>query len=318
MFVREVADGVEVWTPAKLNLFFEVLAKRTDGFHEIETLMAPVDLYDTLTVENDPAGRLTLSCGWVRQDSDRASDTSGTLPADADNLAVQAVDLLRRRYGPDRGARLRLSKRIPAVAGLGGASSDAAAALVAGNRVWRLGLSAATLAELAAELGSDVPFFLYGGPAVCRGRGERIERVSRLAVLNAVIVRPPVGLATAEVYGRCRPADSPRSVTAIVESLRRGDLAAAGASMFNRLEAAAASLSPWVERLRKEFGAADCVASQLTGSGSCYFGLCGSARHARRVAARLRSAGLGMVFVVRTLSESWGSGGDSDRDLDAR
>ncbi|MEX2187318.1 MAG: 4-(cytidine 5'-diphospho)-2-C-methyl-D-erythritol kinase [Pirellulales bacterium] len=310
MFVREVAGGVEVWTPAKLNLFFEVLAKRTDGFHEIETLMVPVDIYDTLTVENDPAGRLELSCGWVRQDNDRASDSPGALPADADNLAIKAVDLLRRRCGEGRGARLRLAKRIPAAAGLGGASSDAAAALVAANRVWRLGLSVAKLAELAAELGSDVPFFLYGGPAICRGRGERIEPLAGLGVFDAAIVRPPVGLATADVYGRCRPADTPRRVTEIVDALRRGDLAATGAEMVNRLEPAAASLSPWVERLHREFAAADCVAAQLTGSGSCYFGLCRSARHARSVAARLRSADVGTVFVVRSL------GADGCRALD--
>jgi 4-diphosphocytidyl-2-C-methyl-D-erythritol kinase len=156
MFVREVADGVEVWTPAKLNLFFEVLAKRTDGFHEIETLMVGVDLYDTLTVENDPTGRLTLSCGWVTQGIGRASEAWGQLPhAEADNLAYRAVDLLRRRHAADRGAILRLAKRIPAAAGLGGASSDAAAALVAANRVWRLGLRVDALAELAASWGAS-------------------------------------------------------------------------------------------------------------------------------------------------------------------
>jgi 4-diphosphocytidyl-2-C-methyl-D-erythritol kinase len=301
MFFREAASGVEIWTPAKLNLFFEVLAKRNDGFHEIETLMVPVDLYDTLTVENDPTGRLSLSCGWVTQFSNRESDPSGSLPAEEDNLAVKAVDLLRRHHAAGCGARLRLAKRIPAAAGLGGASSDAAAALVGVNRVWRLGLPVNRLAELAAELGSDVPFFLYGGPAVCRGRGERIEPLAGLGIVHFVVVRPPVGLATKDVYGRCRVAESPRSVADAIEPLVRGDLAAAGAKLVNRLEAPAASLSPWIGRLRSEFAASGAVAWQMTGSGSSYFGLCRSARHARCVAARLRAAAVGAVFVVRSV-----------------
>jgi 4-diphosphocytidyl-2-C-methyl-D-erythritol kinase len=302
MFVREVADGVEVWTPAKLNLFFEVLAKRTDGFHEIETLMVGVDLYDTLTVENDPAGRLTLSCGWVTQGIGRASEAWGQLPhAEADNLAYRAVDLLRRRHAADRGAILRLAKRIPAAAGLGGASSDAAAALVAANRVWRLGLRVDALAELAAELGSDVPFFLHDGPAVCRGRGERIEPIASLGVVNAVVVRPPVGLSTAEVYSLCRPAASPQPVESVVQPLARGELSAATARTVNRLEEAAAKLTPWIGRLRTAFAAAGCAARQMTGSGSSYFGWCENARHALCVAARLRAAAVGAVFVVRSL-----------------
>lgn len=301
MHVREAANGVELWTPAKLNLFFEVLAKRNDGFHEIETLMVPVDLYDTLIVENDPAERLSLSCGWVGQFGVRESDSSGELPPEEDNLALKAVDLLRRRHAAGRGARLRLVKRIPAAAGLGGASSDAAAALVGANRVWQLGLSVDRLAELAAELGSDVPFFLFDRSAICRGRGERIEPVSGLGVLHFVVVRPPVGLATKDVYGRCRPAASPRRVREAIEALVRGDWSAAARWMVNRLEVPAASLSPWIERLHAEFAAADCVAAQMTGSGSSVFGLCRSARHARRVAARLRAAAVGAVFAVRSL-----------------
>jgi 4-diphosphocytidyl-2-C-methyl-D-erythritol kinase len=301
MLVREAACGVELVTPAKLNLFFEVLAKRTDNFHEIETLMVGVDLYDTLIVEDDAAGRLSLSCGWVTQFAPRDGDAFGGLPAPEQNLALKAVELLRSRHAVGRGAKLTLLKRIPAVAGLGGASSDAAAALVGANRVWKLGLPVERLAELAGELGSDVPFFLYDRPAVCRGRGERIEPLDGLGVLHFVVVRPPVGLATKDVYVRCRAAESPRSVAEVIEPLARGDLFAAGKRMVNRLEEPAASLSPWIERLRYEFAASGCVASQMTGSGSSYFGLCHSACHARSVAARLRSAAVGAVFAVRSL-----------------
>ena len=132
------------------------------------------------------------------------------VPRDGKNLVLRAVELVRRRTGTKQGARLRLIKRIPTAAGLGGGSSDAAAALVAANLGWKLGLSLPELAALAAELGSDVPFFLNRGPAVCRGRGERIEPADGLGLMNFVVVRPPEGLATAAVYGVCRPAASPR------------------------------------------------------------------------------------------------------------
>jgi 4-diphosphocytidyl-2-C-methyl-D-erythritol kinase len=301
MRMREAAAGVELWTPAKLNLFFEVLAKRTDNFHEIETLMVGVDLYDTLIVEDDPSGELSLSCGWAAQFALHASESSGDLPAPEQNLAMKAVELLRRRHAMGRGIKLRLLKRIPAAAGLGGASSDAAAAFVGANRVWKLGLPVDRLAELAGELGSDIPFFLYNRPAVCRGRGERIEPLSGAGILHFVVVRPPSGLATKDVYARCRPAESPRSVAEVVEPLVRGDIFAAGKRMVNRLEEPAASLSPWIERLRSEFAATGCVAAQMTGSGSSYFGLCHSALHARSVAARLRAAAVGAVFAVRSI-----------------
>ena len=123
------------------------------------------------------------------------------MPEGPDNLVVRAVELVRRRAGVRRGAKLLLVKRIPAAAGLGGGSSDAAAALVAANEGWRLGRSRDELADWAAELGSDVPFFLAGGPAICRGRGERVEPVAGLGALDFVVVRPPEGLSTAAVYG---------------------------------------------------------------------------------------------------------------------
>src|SRR5271166_3733614 len=173
MQIHRDAVGIVVQTPAKLNLFFEVLGKRSDGYHEIETLMCPISWYDTLCFRESSSEDLELEC-------QRGSAASGRIgfeevPRDGRNLVLRAVDLVRRRTGTKQGARLRLIKRIPTAAGLGGGSSDAAAALVAASLGWKLGLSLPELASLAAELGSDVPFFLNRGPAVCRGRGERIE-----------------------------------------------------------------------------------------------------------------------------------------------
>ena len=139
-----------------------MLGKRDDGFHEIETLMVPISLCDSLSFCPDPSGRISLECQWA---DPSATAALGALPAEADNLATKAARLLRERAGIEAGAALRLVKRIPAAAGLGGGSSDAAAALVAGNIAWGLNWPLERLMPLAAELGSDVPFFL--------GRGAR-------------------------------------------------------------------------------------------------------------------------------------------------
>lgn len=309
MHVRSTAAGLEVLAPAKLNLFLEVLGKRDDGFHEIETLMYPIGLYDTLVVQDDPSGQISLTCQQAdaktgvgqlaSSESGAAAAVGELLPAGADNLVVRAVELVRRRLGLNRGARLWLVKRIPMAAGLAGGSSDAAAALVAANRVWRLGLSEVELAALAGELGSDIPFFLHRGPAVCRGRGEIIEPVDRLGSLSFVVARPPVGLSTPAVYRACHPAEHPRRVASIIDALRQGRLAMAARNLHNQLQAAAESLSPWIARLAGEFARLDCLGHRMSGSGTSYFGWCGSARHARRVAAYLRGRGVGQVYAVQ-------------------
>ncbi|HWB11495.1 MAG TPA: 4-(cytidine 5'-diphospho)-2-C-methyl-D-erythritol kinase [Pirellulales bacterium] len=300
MHVRSTGAGVEVLAPAKLNLFLEVLGKRRDGFHEIETLMYPIGLYDTLLFSDDPGGQISLTCQQTAEPGVQAA-TSGAeaLPAGADNLVVRAVELVRRRLGVTNGARLRLIKRIPLAAGLAGGSSDAAAALFAANRVWRLGLARGELAALAAELGSDIPFFLHGGPAVCRGRGEIIEPTSGLGQLHFVVVRPPAGLSTADVYRACRPSAEARRVGGLIETLRRGSLAGAAGCLHNALQAAAEALSPWIARLSRVFSQLDFLGHRMSGSGTSYFGLCRHARHARRLAALLRARGVGRVYAVQ-------------------
>lgn len=297
MNVHRLAASALVRAPAKLNLFFEILARRGDGFHEVETLMAPISLYDTLVASSGPPGTIRLTCRWSHPGDGAAL---GELPAEEKNLAWRAARLLASRAGVDAGLQLDLVKRIPTAAGLGGGSSDAAAALLAANAVWNLGWSRTQLAELAAELGSDVPFFLSAGPAICRGRGELVEPVPGLGALHAVVVRPPEGLATASVYAQCRVPEEPRSAGPLVAALVHGDARELGLLIYNALEEAADGLSPWVARLRREFAHEDCLAAQQSGSGSAYFGICRHARHARRVARRLQARGLGRVYAVST------------------
>jgi len=307
MYVGQSGPDVEVWAPAKLNLLLEVLSKRHDGLHEIVTVMTAVSVFDTLYFAAISEGHVALVCNWasalwgqnVSESSGGHGNALGDLPEGADNIVTRAVQLLRDRAGIKSGARVRLVKRIPSAAGLGGASSDAAAALVAANVGWKLGWSRDRLLPLAAELGSDVPFFLGPGAAVCRGRGERIEPVLGLGKWHFVVVRPPEGLSTPEVYRRCQPGDRGADVQPLLKALRRGDRAAVGRLLVNRLEEAAEPLSPWIGRLRHEFRRTDCPGHQMSGSGSSYFGVCRHARHARRVAARLRGRNVGRVFLAK-------------------
>lgn len=182
--------------PAKINLHLEVLGLRPDGFHELAMLMQTIDLADRLHLSNRQDGQLRLRC-------DRSD-----LPTDGNNLIVRAAELLRGHSGRiDLGADLMLEKRIPIGAGLAGGSSDGAAALVGLNQLWKLGLGAADLHGLAAELGSDVPFCLEGGSQLCFGRGEVLEPLHlgeppTLAVL--LIKNPGISVSTPWAYGRCK------------------------------------------------------------------------------------------------------------------
>jgi 4-diphosphocytidyl-2-C-methyl-D-erythritol kinase len=306
MHVRRLGTHVEVHTPAKVNLLLEVLGKRADGYHEVETLLVAVTLYDTVIFVPLEEEEIRLECRWVQglaaRDAARASTApspqellGGHVPSGPENLVWKAAALARQRAGWRGGAAVCLVKRIPAAAGLGGASSDAAATLVAANEAWQLAWTREQLAELAVELGSDVPFFLSRGAAVCRGRGERIEPLPAPR-LHLVIVRPPIGLGTAEVYKGCSASPAPRGAGPLRAALARGNAAAAAALLVNTLTGPAARLTPWIERLQQEFRRLEVLGFAMSGSGSSHFGLCRSARHARRIAARLRARGVGMVF----------------------
>jgi 4-diphosphocytidyl-2-C-methyl-D-erythritol kinase len=184
-----------VIAPAKINLHLEVLGLRPDGFHELAMLMHSLDLADALRLSPRADGAIRLSC-------DHAA-----LPLGADNLIVRAAERLRAHAGrPELGAEITLEKRIPIGAGLAGGSSDAAATLVGLDALWALATSRATLAALAAELGSDVPFCLEGGSQLCFGRGERLEPCpGPTAPLGVLLLKDPeVSVSTPWAYGRCR------------------------------------------------------------------------------------------------------------------
>ncbi len=280
--------------PAKLNLFFEVLGKRTDGFHEIVSLACPVSLYDTLFFES-------LECSkWKLH----LKGSAAGIPADEHNIVLQALEELRAVTGERRGAAITLFKRIPSQAGLGGGSSDAATALLLANRSWNLGLSRVDLAEIGGRIGSDVPLFLVGGASLGRGRGERVEPVPGLTGLHFVLLKPPFGLPTAEVYRDCMAFHEGciRSPHSFLEAVRGRDLGMIAQYLFNRLEAPASALRPELDALRERLLRHGCLAARMSGSGTALFGLCRSARSAVRIASALREEGLGMCVAVRSVA----------------
>jgi 4-diphosphocytidyl-2-C-methyl-D-erythritol kinase len=288
MIVRPVAGGVEVLAPAKLNLFLEILGRRPDGYHEIESLMVAVDLYDTLRFADDPSGAVMLRCD------------DPTLPAGPGNLVVKAAERLKAATGCPRGAAIELRKAIPAQAGLAGGSSDAAATLTALDRLWDLQTPPDRLDALAGEIGSDVAFFRHAPAAVCRGRGERAEPVALGEPLHFVLVCPPTGLGTADVYRHFTPTDRPRPVGPVCEAVAAGSPADIGRGLFNRLQPTAERLEPALVRVRDALAnlGPSLDGSLMSGSGSAYFGLARDRDAAVAAARRLEPLGLGRVRVV--------------------
>ena len=183
---------MKFFAPAKVNLSLRVLRKRDDGFHEIETLMAPVAIFDTLAIERRTGGGLEFIC------SDPA------LPADADNLVVRAARSFCGSLGLEPHLRIELKKRIPHGAGLGGGSSDAATTLLALDAIFETRLAQMDIMHIAAEIGSDVPFFLARSAAWCRGRGEIVEPCVLRRALPLLLIKSPFGVPTPWAYKQWR------------------------------------------------------------------------------------------------------------------
>jgi 4-diphosphocytidyl-2-C-methyl-D-erythritol kinase len=178
-----------VAAPAKLNLFLHIIGRRADGYHLLQSAFMLIDWSDTLHFELRPLGKLSRE------------DLAHPLPAD--DLILRAARLLRQASGSDLGAHIQVEKRIPAQAGMGGGSSDAASTLLALNRLWNLRLSLSQLTDLGLQLGADVPFFLFGHNAWVEGIGERISPLE-VPPCEVVVVKPPSGLSTQAIFSDSR------------------------------------------------------------------------------------------------------------------
>ncbi len=286
--------GLTARAPAKINLQLSVGPRRPDGFHDLATIFQAVSLFDEVTVR--PARNVT-----ARVEGEGAE----LVPGGRGNLAVQAAAALRKAAGIRAGAEIVISKRIPVAAGLAGGSADAAAALVACNKLWGAGLSPAELSGLAAGIGSDVPFSLAGGTAVGLGRGERLTHALASGRYHWVLAVAAGGLSTADVYAEC---DRLRAVRAaggrgpagdgvavgrdLLAALRSGDAARVGALLSNDLQPAAQSLRPQLRRTLEAGTEHGALGSIVSGSGpTCAF-LTRGEEHALDLAAALAGAGV--------------------------
>lgn len=281
---------------AKINLTLDVSGRRADGYHELATVMQTVDLYDTICLAESADEKVHLRC-------DRPELNN------AENLVVRAAQLLRQRLDIRRGVVLELRKCIPMAAGLGGGSSDAAAVLLALQKWWQLPLSANDLLDLAATLGSDVPFFLTGGLALCEGRGERVTPLASRwpdALRWLLLVKPAIGISTAVVFGNLPASDysdgaHSLSVCAALEEgreLRPEDL-------HNSLERNVLARYPEVTRARDDLLSAGAQLARLSGSGPTLFAPFGDLAEATKVQQGMLSRGY-EVYLSRAIYPTTG------------
>jgi len=280
---NRIDSGVlRIAAPAKVNLFLEVLGRRDDGFHEIETLMVQVGLCDTLSAEETASAQVHLE---VIQGGDSGGFALELLGSEQNNLVWRAAESLRQHTKCPRGARIVLQKRIPIGAGLGGGSSDAAATLRLLNELWRLALPLSELTAVAAGLGSDVPFFLNGPVAWCRGRGELVEPVSVMFPCWFLLLSPAMLVSTARVYQHVRVPEQPRCGSELVVHWREKNVEALRLALFNRLEEAALEAYPQLRAIRETLDACGLSHAQLSGSGGTFFAVFAVAEEAYQAAA---------------------------------
>ena len=280
-------ESINVKAQAKVNLFLEVFGKRYDGYHEIETIMQEIDLADDIVIEEKEKG-IELTC------------TNPRIPAGKDNIVWKAAELTQRETGINRGAKIHLTKRIPMGAGLGGGSSDAAATLKGLNRLWKGGLNEDELMRLAFALGSDVPFFIKGNTAICRGRGEIVTPVPVNTYFSYVLLYPDIEISTASIYQNLKIdlTKAVKDVRFLLETLKDGNPENVGKLLYNRLEEVALQLYPDLRLIKEALRAYNFCGLLLSGSGSVIYGLCRRQSDAEEIKNQLVKRGLGQVYLV--------------------
>ncbi len=283
------ARAIRVRCPAKINLGLWILGRRPDGYHEIDTILQTVLLEDDLLIEESREG-FALEVRGI------------PIPANGPNILERAWSLVEGRVGNrSRGIRVRLMKRVPIGAGLGGGSSDAAGFLVGLNRLLELGLDATELSAIAARLGSDVPFFLRGGTARGMGRGEQVRHLCPAPPIWTVLATPPLAISTTWAYGRVRIPLTPlrRGASMLAAAAERGNWEAIAPLLHNDFEDVVLREFAGIARLRRALAASGALGSLLSGSGSTVFGLALTRDQAGRAAESAVACGA-TVRVVRT------------------
>ncbi|MGM0126248.1 4-(cytidine 5'-diphospho)-2-C-methyl-D-erythritol kinase [Enterococcus sp. AZ194] len=275
--------------PAKINLGLDVLHKRSDGYHELEMIMSSVDLADRLTIEEIAEDKIII-------ETNRAF-----LPVDERNHVYQAAMLLKTRYGIDQGVRVSIKKSIPVAAGLGGGSTDCAAALRGLNRLWNLGLSLEELADIGMEVGTDVPYCVYGKTALITGKGEKVTPIPDMPQCWVVLVKPRMSVSTGKVFKEVN-----------MEELHHPDIAELQSAIYdndyqrmtqvvgNSLEAITIKRHPIIQQIKDRMLKYGADATLMSGSGPTVYALCQQHSRAQRIYNGLKGF-CDEVYIVRTL-----------------
>lgn len=301
-----VSSMVEINLPsfAKINLNLFVLEKRDDGFHEIDSIMQTISLADDINfMESESGIQLEIS--------------GASLPADENNLVIKAARLLADHCKVKNGAKICLTKTIPVGAGLGGGSSNAAAALIGLNRLWNLRLSVNELCELGTQLGSDVPFFFNGGTCRITGRGEKIEQISDVSGIY-LIIWPAVSVSTGEAYkwlSERRKARSETALSDLTSSVENNNLTvyrsndgimdSNGFQLFNDFESIVSERLPQISEARQILLDAGAVTALMSGSGSTVFGIFENEETRQKAAEQIRCKPDWRFFAVTGLTRDY-------------
>ncbi len=296
-------DALTLQAPAKINLTLDVFSKREDGYHSLASVMQTVSLYDTLTFSRTETGPQLKTNSAPSVQFTCEAPHAPDVPGDETNLVVKAAKAVLKAADSREAIRIHLQKQIPSQAGLGGGSSDAASALIGTNRLLGSPLAQKPLLALAASLGSDVPFFLVGGAATARGRGEQLTPLPDLPPLWVVIVKPAESVSTGWAYGQLDALPeraSHRGTKRLEEAIRTQDWERLIAFQSNDFERVVFEAFPKIAWLHDELRMAGAVTAHLCGSGSAVYGVAANAQDAHRIAERM-SGRYPQVVAARTL-----------------
>lgn len=245
----------------KINLGLDVLYKRDDGYHEINTIMQQIDLSDTLTIREKEKGIVIKS-------------HNKDLLLDSSNLIYKAWEKIQEKTGVKRGIEVTVDKKIPIAAGLAGGSSNAATVLKGLNELWDLGLKEEELQEIGVEIGADVPFCITGGTALAQGIGEKLTKLKPFKGKNLLLVNPGMQISTAEVYASLRPNGKKKmNMEKIVEFIEKNDIYSLAKHIVNVMEEVVVKKNPIISEIKKDLVECGALCSLMSGSGPTVFGL---------------------------------------------
>ena len=258
---------------AKVNFYLEVLKKRRDGYHEIESLIQRISLCDNILLEDKPRD-ITIRC----------PNRQISVPSNNNNLAYKAAKLLMEKFNIKNGISITIDKKIPVGSGLGGGSSNAASVLKGLNRLWSIGLRNAELQELGAEIGSDVPFFINGKTALVKGRGVNIHTCFTIPKIWLVLVVPNISVSTKWAYGRVDRELTKNINSAKLPGVKKLQVKDIVKNLFNRLEGVVFEEYPLFKVIKEKMIACGASGALMSGTGSTVFGIASSKDNAYRIA----------------------------------